>query len=450
VYRGRTPVPAAEIVVADLSGWATDAGYGQVVVDPQTGRIDFPPTEETEEGVWVRYHHLGVGAIGAGGGRDDELTAEEAASQASGCLRVIKVAVGHADESVLGSVTTAIDTWLADARTDGRVHGVIEILDSNLYEEDFDIRIGAGMQLDIRAVPGQHPVLRSVDEQHNRPKRVRVEGHPVKGEVDPPRLSLSGLTIAEHALELKGEFGRVFIDHCAIVPEHDDPDRRHLAIAITAMPCPVTITSSIIGEVRINTAEVGHDPVELSISDSILDAGPDGGRAISGADDRPGYAALSLNRATVLGEINVFQADAQDSIITGHFFSRRRQSGAIRFCYLPPMSHVPQRVSCQPDGVLARIDDDLRAGLIDAAKHQGLLISEPARVRPRFDSTGFATSGFCRLALDNAAEITHGSQDDGELGALHDLWLTRRVDDMTTRLTEFTPIGVELDIVFAT
>jgi hypothetical protein len=73
-----------------------------------------------------------------------------------------------------------------------------------------------------------------------------------------------------------------------------------------------------------------------------------------------------------------------------------------------------------------------------------------ARVRPRFDSVRFGSAGLARLAADTAPEITHGAEDDGELGAYHNLWLTRRMEDMQARLAEFTPIGVDLDIVFAT
>jgi hypothetical protein len=429
VYRARSPIPREHIVVSDLSDWSNDPDYGQVAIDPQTGRIAFPAAEEPEEGIWVRYHSLDVGPIGAG---DAPPVTDPPHTH------LIKVAVDSADKTVLGSVTAAVDTWLAAARKNGPTHCVIEILDSSVYEENIDIRIGAGLCLEIRAAAGQHPVLRSVDEQHNRPKRVRVEGYSVKGNAEPAQLSLTGVTIAEHALELKGEFRAVALDHCTIVPERDDADRRHVAIAITAMPCPITIASSIIGEIRISAPEVGYDPIPLSISDSIIDGGHHG-HAIIGTEDRPAYAALTLQRCTVLGGISVFETTvAQDSIITGRFFSRRRQTGEIRFCYLRETSHVPRRIGCQPDGVLA-------IATTDAAK-----ITEAARVQPRFDSTDFGSPGYGRLALDTATEITHGSEDDGELGALHDLWLTRRIEDMTTRLAEFTPIGIDLDIVFAT
>jgi hypothetical protein len=445
VYRGDVPVPREEIVVANLSNWQRDSDYGQVAVDPEAGRIAFYEAEEPDDGIWVRYHYLDTGFIGAAGNAD-----EESPTYPLHTVQRIQVAAGSKDKTVLSSVTAAIDKWLASARKDGPAHGVIEILDSSVYEEDFDIRIGAGMRLDIYAATGQQPVLRSVDEQHNRPKRVRVEGYSVKGQADPAQLSLTGITIADHALELKGEFGAVALDRCTIVPERGDADRHHLALAVTAMPCPIAISSSIIGELRFSSPEVGHDPIELSISDSIVDAGVQDPHAIGGIEDRPAYVALSLARCTILGNISVFQTDiARDSIITGEYYSRRRQIGEIRFCYVAPTAHVPRRTGCQPDDVLARVRDDQLLGNITATQADALLINEAARVKPRFDSTRYGTPGYGRLALDGATEITHGSEDDGEMGAFHDLWVTRRIDDMTTRLAEFTPIGVDLDIVFA-
>ncbi len=444
VYRGRTPIPRHDIVVADLSRWRSDPEYGQVALDPQTGRIAFPETQEAEEGIWVRYHHLDVDVIGAGG--------VAAASPADDpTVALLQVAADAQDTTVFDCVNAAIYSWLASTGDKRPAHGVIEILDSSVYEEDFDIRLEAGLRLDIRAAAGQHPVLRSIDEQHNRPKRLRVEGQPAAGQTCPPTLTLTGVTIAEHALELKGEFGMVAIDHCTIVPERADAERHHVAVAVTAMPCPVTITSSIIGEIRVTSPEVGNDPIALSISESIIDASRHEGHAVCGAEDRPAYAALSLDRCTLLGDINVFETTgAKDSIITGRFFSRRRQVGEIRFCYLPQGSHVPPRIGCQPDGAIKKVDDDLASKLIGQADADWLRNTEPARVRPRFDSTGFGRPGYGRLSLDTATEITHGAEDDGELGAFHDLWEKRRIDDMTTRLAEFTPIGVDLDIVFET
>jgi hypothetical protein len=449
VFRGRSPVPAEHIVVADLSRWARSPDWNQVAVDPETGRISLPPDDDSDEGVWVRYHHLGVGPLGAG---TTATLTDDAADCGCGTPTEHHRFPVSADESddktAVTSLNAALYQWMAIVQTGKPVHGVIEILDSSVYEEDFDIRIPAGSRLEIRAADGQRPVLRSMDEQHNRPQRVRVEGYSLKDHDRPAEFRLVGITVGAHALELRGEFGDVEIDHCTIVPgRHDESrDHRHVALAISAIPCELTVTSSVIGWIRVAADEVGNDPVGIAVCDSIIDGGPRGAHAIGGVEDRPGYARLALARATVLGEINVFAtSEVSDSIITGRFHSQQRQSGVISYCYVQPGSHVPRRVGCQPETAVYEASDAKGGGLSPAEEE-----AIRARVRPRFDSTRFGGPGYGRLSLDAAPELTAGGHDEGELGAFHSQWITRRMNDMAVLLAEFTPIDVDLDIMFAT
>lgn len=450
IFSGHTPIPAEDIVVADLVRWARDPDWDQVAVDPETGRISLPPGSVADEGIWVRYHHLGVGPVGAGSAAALIDTETD-----YGCgapvehLRFTVSAEKSSDNSAVSSLNAALQRWTSAVQNRKVTYGVIEILDSSVYEEEFDIRVPAGSRLEIRAARGQRPVLRSVDQQHNRPQRVRVEGYSLRGHDKPAEFCLAGITVGAHALELRGEFAQVIIDHCTILPGRSDEshDHRHVAVAVTAIPCELTITSSVIGWIRIATDEVGHDPVTLSICDSIVDAGPRGGHAIGGIESRPGYARLALTRVTVLGEINVFAtAEALDSIVTGRFYSRQRQTGTVSFCYLPPGSHVPRRVGCQPDTAVAEARAAASGASVTPKQEQAI----QARVRPRFDSLRFGQAGYGRLTLDTASEITAGAHDEGELGAFHNQWITRRMHDMANVLAEFTPIGVDLDITFAT
>lgn len=60
------PIPASAIVVADLTDWAYVARPGTVAVDPELGRIEFPPGQAPRHGVRVDYHY-GFSADIAGG-----------------------------------------------------------------------------------------------------------------------------------------------------------------------------------------------------------------------------------------------------------------------------------------------------------------------------------------------------------------------------------------------
>ena len=49
------PIPKALIIPADLSGWTYHAARNFVAVDPELGRIEFPPDQRPKEGVRVLY-----------------------------------------------------------------------------------------------------------------------------------------------------------------------------------------------------------------------------------------------------------------------------------------------------------------------------------------------------------------------------------------------------------
>ena len=60
------PIPVEEIVAADLSGWHYQPRKGQVAVDPELGRIAFPPRHVPKHGIRVFYHYGFSADIGGG------------------------------------------------------------------------------------------------------------------------------------------------------------------------------------------------------------------------------------------------------------------------------------------------------------------------------------------------------------------------------------------------
>lgn len=66
------PIPADKIVPADLSGWQYRPRPGYVAVDPELGRIAFPPSQLPRYGVVVSYHY-GFSADVGGGEYDRDL-----------------------------------------------------------------------------------------------------------------------------------------------------------------------------------------------------------------------------------------------------------------------------------------------------------------------------------------------------------------------------------------
>jgi len=68
IWQGKPlqPVPPEQIVPADLTDWTYRPLPGQVAVDPELGRIAFPPTASRKQGVWVSYHYAFSEDMGGG------------------------------------------------------------------------------------------------------------------------------------------------------------------------------------------------------------------------------------------------------------------------------------------------------------------------------------------------------------------------------------------------
>jgi hypothetical protein len=463
VYRDGTPVPRSEILVADLSGWHERTPGSWVSIDPHLGRIAFPARHPPAEEISVTCAHLGIGAIG-GGSYQRPLPAPTAPVYPVG-------PDGHA------SIRLALDAWRA-ANEQGHVpSAVIEISGDGVYREHLDINLAAGEHLEIRAGQGYRPVIIPVETGGGRPDRFRVRGAGDPGAGQPPSFTLDGVWVARHSLDLYGSFAGVTLRHCTLVPAGGlggtgpYEQRRRPSLVVHAMPGPITISSSVIGTIRVESPETGFEPLPLNVCDSVLDASDLRERAVLGTDDRPAWVRLSLSRVTVLGGAEVHSTGlVEDSIITGALECERRQTGSVRFCYVGPGSHTPKRTSCQPDAALARAEPEIAEPEIaepeiaepetaepemargrPAARDRGRLEALiAARLVPRFDSVQFGQPAYARLATDAAPELTHGAHDEGELGAYHDLWQPLRAADLQTQLRQYVPPGIDIDIRFAT
>ncbi len=160
---------------------------------------------------------------------------------------------------------------------------------------------------------------------------------------------------------------------------------------------------------------------------------------------------MSLHRVTLLGSADVREIRAvADSIVTGRLDSARRQVGSVAFSYVPEGSRTPRRTSCQPDDVLAQVDEAIARGDIPASEREMLHQQEAARVTPRFDSVRFGAPAYARLSAPEPPELARGAHDEGELGAYHFLWLAYRESRLRSGLPAYAPIGMDIDALFAT
>ncbi|MFE9609644.1 hypothetical protein [Streptomyces sp. NPDC006012] len=417
------PVPPADVVVADLSDWRYRPGRGQVAVDPELGRIAFGSRSAPRQGVWVDYHHATAADLGGGEYDRDREPRPDAT--------VLRVGPGQPYQRIMD----AYRAWQQDRGPERT--GIIEITHSGAHQEQLDFDLDPGDRLELRAAEGSRPVIRLLDWYSNRPDALNIRA--VSDDCAPherPRLVLDGLLVAGRGIHVTGPMGAVVVRHSTLVPgwslepecEPHSPDEPSIVLDRTTA-C-LQIEHSILGTIEVIGDEVGEDPLDIHLRDSILDATGHDRTALSAPDCRHAHAVLHLHRTTVIGEIRTHAVRiAENSVFTGELHVVRRGIGCLRYCYVPPGSRTPRRHRCQPD----------LAGPAEAA-----------RVRPLFAGERYGTPWYGLLSDRCARELRRGADDGAELGAYHDLYRPQREDGLRARLAEYAPAGTDAGIFFVT
>jgi hypothetical protein len=420
------PVPEESIVAADLTDWAYRPAPGQVAVDPELGRIAFPPDEAPEDGVWVTSHH-GFSAAMGGGEYLRPVTPV-------GHRRHYRVGPGQH-----GSIGAALQAWGRDkveARDEGsRVphEAVVEITDSADYTESLRLDLEHQDRLELRAAVGARPVIRLLNQRANRFDALlvrAVDREPPPGHVTDcpppaayrPVLVLDGLVVTGRSVDIVGQVGEVVLRHCTLVPgwtlDRDCRPRhgQEASIELRRTTARLTVERSILGSVAVDQDETAADPVCVRISDSIIDATDDDLPAIAGPDGRYAYVELAVQRCTVFGDVAVHRAAlVADSVLTGCLRSARPAAGCVR-----------RTVARPGEGPF------------------------PAGTTPLFTSTRYGSPGYAQLAPQCRPAVSRGAGDGSELGAFHDLFQPQRSAALDRLLEEYVPVGADAAVVTVT
>jgi hypothetical protein len=156
----------------------------------------------------------------------------------------------------------------------------------------------------------------------------------------------------------------------------------------------------------------------FSVRDSIVDAA--GGTALTAP-------ATAIDRSTLLGGASLRSFRASDCIFTAPVLVERRQSGCVRYSYVPLESRVPRRFRCRPR---------------DAA--------EADRLFPEFTSVRYGDPGYGQLAADAPDAIARGGDAEAEMGAFAFVQAPYRLANLRARLDEYLRFGFEAGTFFAT
>ncbi len=406
-----TEIARDQVVVCNLSddgpAWAHVPPDGFYGIDPVLGRVACPTDLDPPESLSVTYHRGFSADLGGG-----EYEREE-----SFALRETESLVRVPDE----------ETSIQAALTALGGSGVVEITDNGRYEEDLSVTVLAEASLELRAANGRNPTL--------------VLSQPVNivgGEN--ARFALNGLLVTGAGLvvpAVDNDLAEIAIRHCSLVPglsldiDGNPNDPTAASLIVETADTDLVIERSILGSLRI------VEEAEARALDSVIDATDPEGVAYAGLDGSGPGGSLSLIACTTIGKLHARRFDLVSNAIllarlapadtwAAPVIASQRQSGCIRFSFLPFEAVVPRRFRCQPDSLTAA-----------------------RRVTASFTTLSFGESGYCQLASSTPDLIRRGADSESEMGVFHHLYGPQREANLRIRLQEYLRVGLEAGIFYA-
>jgi len=486
------PIPPERILICNLRTWARpantrtyspsddphcvktpDCGIRReitVAVDPELGRIAFPPDAEPEG---VEVTNVYAFSSDVGGGPYDR-TASVAAWYEQrkpwtrgeklwqlGVTRDAKTLAEAPDpRQLVQTLGDAVAAWEAHVADHPETFGVIVVMDSRTYEGDLvgrhAIRIPSGSRLAV--VAAKWPTTRRSSDDRTgmagplervagrfAPDDVRphllgdihVESPADSDGLAPGELILDGLLIEGQVTVLPGDLGSLRISHCTLVPEKG-------GLTVDAEPeagmkhdrLTVTMERSICGAITMS------DKVPaLQLTDCIVD-GPSEGIKAAGSN-------LLIRTSTIFGSTTARSIDASDSLFGRAIDVGRRQRGCIRFSYVPRESQTPRRYRCQPDTALAALAEDKGYETVDELSEAEKALIH-ARLTPRFTSSHYGDPAYAQLGPGCAIEIRTGAEEGTEMGVFNHLQQPQREANLRAALEEYLRFGLEAGLFYVT
>lgn len=411
-------VPAGRIIVCDLEdvreaddvivGWghqgvATD--HGVILLDPLRGRVLFDAPQTDQQHPPLGSFHYGFSANLGGG----EYARSGGLEQVEG--KVVRV-------SVQAPPTVEVKATIAAALAElGDEAGTVLIEDSACYTETLQIE-ASGRQVEIRAVDGARPTV--------------ILKQPLKLSGDREgSVILDGLLLAGRAIQVAegsgDSLGHLRIRHCTLMPKlvanpDGSPAEGAVAAAITSLAptLELELSNSILRPLRLAPRST------VRLRNCIVDSGAPEGMALSAPDDTSPSASWRLENCTIIGKCRLRVLElASNSIFLGQgkepLIVQQRQTGCVRFCWIPPRARVPRRYHCLPGD------------------------HGPA-VRPVFTSLSWSDPAYGQLHWLCPDAIRQGADDESEMGAFHDGHAARREAYCRGRLEEYLRFGLEVGL----
>ena len=423
-------VAVCNLADASATSWAHTPPQAVVAIDPVLGRMAFKDPRAKPPRVMFHY---GFSAAMGGGEYERRATFDAALGPI---------------ESVAspGPIQPALD-----ARAGG---GVVELSDSGRFEETLSVALNAGVRLEFRAANEHRPIL--------------ILGAPleIRGGEN-AEVTLNGLLLAGAGVRVvsgaENRLRKLRLVHCTLVPGFSlgfdgnpaSPGRPSLLIEQTDNPLEIEIDHCIIGPIRA--------PVNATVvvRHSIVDANLDRNIAYAALDDVGAGGTLSAINSTIVGTVHaellklasnsIFLSRTEDD--SAPVRSERRQTGCVRFSWLPLAARVPRRYRCQPDLEIGeQIANAIkqRGGTISTSEREMITDAVAAEIVPAFTSLGYGQPGYGQLRISAPEQIRTGADDEAEMGAFHDLFQPQRESNLRTRLDGYLRFGLEAGVFYET
>ncbi len=437
----------ANVTVCNLSdssgAWAHIPAPGKIAIDPVLGRLAFGDAQASLP--LVTFHH-GFSANMGGG----EYEREQAFARPPQPVSAV-------------AMPAKIQDAIA-ARTGG---DAIQIEDSGRYEE----------ALALAVQPGERFELRSGNE-HRATIILRGE-FVISGGDEHAEVALNGLLIAGGGIRVSGKLKTLRLSHCTLVPGlslQNDGSPEHPqapAIVIETSGVRLEIDHCITGALQL------HPLARARITDSIVDATDSSGVAVAAPESLvagalpatgvlpPAAGTLRLEESTVIGKIHVDQLElCSNSILVARtavgdgwpasILVARRQTGCVRFSFLPEDARTPARYRCQPDlEIAAQIEAAAKAAHttphnLPAALRTALRREVVAWLAPAFVSLRYGEPAYGQLRTSVPRQIREGADDEAAMGAFHDLFEPQRATNVRVRIEEYLRFGLEAGVFYVT
>ncbi len=455
-------VPPSEILICNLTDWQEPPAQKaytrfdgtvvlrdiQVAVDPVLGRIAFPAAASPSQ-LRVSYAYGFGGDLG--GGPYDRRPPRSQPGQASASSNETV-----ADPEAFGSL---IRVPSAAAQTLGQAlaawvpstpRTLIQIDDNRTYAGDLTIPMEAS-ELVIQAAQGLRPAL--------------IGDIIVTGGTGQSRLVLNGLLVAGQ-IRVEGDLAELHVVHCTLVPGRNlnsegqpvEPERPGLVVQPANNSLRLVIDHSIVGPLRISSGMR-----DLTVRDSIVDAPESstlasplasGPLALAASDDDAGPGpTTTIERSTVFGAVHVKQMLlASEVIFTSQVLADQRQTGCVRFSFVPRGSRVPRCHRCQPELAIQKAIETARkeSPALSAVEEVQIASEILFRLQPTFTDRFYGRPGYAQLSSSCPIEIQTGAENEAEMGVFNHLQQSLREANLRTQLSEYLRFGLEAGIFSAT